>query len=242
MTDSIEQTDCLVLVPTYNEAQNLPELMGRLFALEIPGLAVLVIDDASPDGTGALAEELSSVYEGRIHVLHRARKEGLGPAYLAGYRAAVERKPEYVVQMDADLSHPPELLPKLLECIQGCDLAIASRYTPGGGVAPGWGLRRRLLSRGGNLYARLVTGIPVRDATSGFRCFRRQVLEDLRSETIRCRGFGFQIEVAYRAWRQGFRLQELPFVFTERGDGTSKISIAIILEALWRLPQLRLGR
>ncbi len=234
-----DHVSCLVLVPTYNEAQNLPALMERLFALGLPDVAALVIDDSSPDGTGELAERLSSLYGERIFVLHRTTKEGLGPAYLAGYKRALEIQPTYVAQMDADLSHPPELLPRLLECLESCDVAIASRYVSGGGVAPEWGIARRLLSRGGNLYARLITGIPVRDITSGFRCFRREVLERLRERPIRCRSFGFQVEVAYWAWRQQFRLREIPFTFALRSNGASKISANTVLEALWRLPQLR---
>ena len=242
MREPSTQTSCLILIPTYNESQNLPELMKRIFELGLPALEVLIIDDASPDGTGLLAEDLSKRYENRIHVLHRDRKEGLGPAYLAGYTEALARNSQYIVQMDADLSHPPEFLPKLLESAEGCDMAIASRYITGGGVDQSWGIRRRLLSRLGNMYSRIITNMPIRDATSGFRCFHRSVLEYLCQQTIRCRGFGFQIEVTYHVWRQGFRLEEIPFVFAERDSGDSKISMAIIIEAIVRLPQIRLDR
>ena len=234
-----------VVAPTYNEAQNLPELVGRLFEETLPELEILVVDDASPDGTGAIADSLAEKHPGRLHVIHREGKLGLASAYRDGFREALRLGADIIAQIDADLSHPPEhvidLVTPVLE--DRADVVIASRYVDGGGADPNWPWRRKALSRGGNIYAQMVTGMPVRDSTSGFRCFRRGVLErDGLIDRPRCKGFGFQAEMAYHCWREGFRIQEIPYVFYDREKGTSKISMRIVVEALWRLPQLRLPK
>lgn len=234
-----------VVVPTYNEAQNLPDLVRRLFDEDIPGLEILVVDDASPDGTGDLADSLAQQHPGQFHVLHRKGKLGLASAYRDGFREALRLGATVIAQIDADLSHPPEHVVKLIAPIlEGkADVVIASRYVSGGSADPDWPLHRKALSKGGNIYARLVTGMPINDSTSGFRCFRSEVLEkDGLIDRPKCRGFGFQAEMAYHCWREGFRIQEVPYVFHDREKGSSKISMNIVVEALVRLPQLRLSR
>ncbi len=234
-----DQTTYVVL-PTYNERENLRPLAEALLALPVPGLRLLVVDDASPDGTGQLAEELASQHPGRVEVLHRAGKRGLGTAYAQGFALALERGADYVVQMDADFSHPPEVVPALLAALAEHDVAIGSRYTRGGGTDPRWTWRRKLISRSANLYARLVLGLPLADVTGGFKAFRRQVLEAINLESLHATGFGFQVEVNYRCHRLGFRLAEVPFVFQERRWGRSKIGLGMVLEALWKLWYLKL--
>lgn len=229
----------LVAVPTYNEAGNLPTLVQHLFDLHIPDMEVLVVDDNSPDGTAALAEGLGKERSGKVHVLRRPRKEGLGPAYIAGFREALRLQADLVIQMDADLSHPPEYIPALLEALTACDVVVGSRYMPGGGVASNWGLARRLLSRSGDLYVRWVMGLRLKDTKSGFKGFRREVLERFPWESLRSKGFVFQAEMMYRCQQMGFRLQEVPYVFQERRSGGSKMSLSIVLEALWRSFQIR---
>ena len=232
----------VVVVPTYNEASNLPRLASRLFALEMPSIHLLVVDDASPDGTGQVAEGLTGEYPGRVRVLHREGKQGLGTAYVEGFRHALDWDADVVVEMDADLSHDPQYLLALLDKMPDYDVAVASRYIPGGGADPGWGLGRRLLSQGGNTYARLVTGLRVRDSTSGFKALRRQVVESIDMDAFRCKGFAFQIEMAYACQRKGFKVAEVPISFIDRGIGTSKLSTAIVLEALWNVFWMRWRR
>ena len=232
----------LVVVPTYNEAGSLPDLVQHLFDLNVPGLELLVVDDNSPDGTAAVAEALESRHPHRIHLLRRPRKEGIGPAYIAGFREALRLGASVIVQMDADLSHPPEYIPALLAATKTCDVVVGSRYIPGGGVAGNWGLLRRLLSRGGDLYVQRVMGLRIHDTNSGFKGFRREVLEQLHLETLRSKGFIFQAEVVYRCQQMGSRIQEVPFIFQERRAGRSKMSLPIVVEALWRSFQTRWTR
>lgn len=226
----------LVVVPTYNERENLRPLLTRLHTTA-PHVDVLVVDDASPDGTGELADELAAA-DPRVRVLHRAGKAGLGAAYLAGFALALEGEHTVVVEMDADGSHAPEDLPALLAALDRAedpaDVVLGSRYVPGGQVV-NWPVHRRLLSRGGSLYARLALGVPVRDMTGGYRAFRRQVLEELELDDVASQGYCFQIDLAWRAIRAGFRVREVPITFVERERGTSKMHGAIVGEALWRV-------
>ena len=225
-------------MPTYEERDNLEPMLHALAEVLGPDDRVLVIDDNSPDGTGELADRLAEELP-FVDVLHRERKEGLGPAYLAGFRAALERGAELVLEMDCDFSHDPADVPRLMAAADGADLVLGSRYVPGGGVRH-WGLLRRLVSRGASLYTRLLL-MPVRDSTGGFKCFRREVLERLDLEAIGARGYMFQIETTYRARRLGFRVVEIPITFVDREVGGSKMSRAIVLEAVWRVPALRLA-
>lgn len=229
-----------VVVPTYNEAANLPTLVEQLAALALPGLHLLVVDDGSPDGTGEVARHLAPRLEGRVHVLERPGKLGLGSAYKQGFAWALEHGADYIVEMDADLSHSPSYLPRMLERIQHADVVVGSRWTKGGGVDSNWGLSRRLLSRGGSLYARLCLGLRVRDTTTGFKCFRREALAGLNFAEIKSSGFGFQVEMAWLCQRQGYQVEELPIRFVERTTGKSKLSLRIIVEALWRVAAIRL--
>jgi dolichol-phosphate mannosyltransferase len=222
-------------VPTYDERENLEPMVRALRDL---GLGVLVIDDSSPDGTGELADRLAAELE-HVEVLHRERKEGLGPAYLAGFRHVLAGDAELVLQIDCDFSHDPADVPRLLEAALEADLVLGSRYVPGGRVE-NWGLLRRLVSAGGSLYARVVLGVPVRDLTGGFKCFRRRVLETIDLDAVSTRGYAFQIETTYRALRAGFRVVEVPIAFADRTRGGSKMSKAIVLEAIWKVPALRL--
>ncbi len=229
-----------VILPTYNEAENLEQVVGAILDALPTHRRVLIVDDNSPDGTGELAERLAAADQA-VSVLHRERKEGLGPAYLAGFRIALEAGAERIVEMDADLSHDPAYLPELIGATESADLAIGSRYVPGGGVTE-WGALRRMISRGGSAYARLALGVPIRDLTGGFKCFRRIVLETIDLDAIEARGYAFQVETTYRAIKAGFRVVEVPIVFKERADGTSKMSKAIVAEAIWRVPAMRLRR
>jgi dolichol-phosphate mannosyltransferase len=229
-----------LVLPTYNEAGNIEPLVGAARAKLPPGAQVLIVDDGSPDGTGAIAERLAERHE-NVHVLHRARKEGLGSAYVAGFRRALERGAGFVLEMDSDFSHDPAYLPRLLDAAKRADLALGSRYVEGGGVSD-WGPLRRAISRGGSAYARWVLGVPVRDLTGGFKCFRREVLEAIDLDGITTRGYAFQVEMTYRAIRRGFEVVEVPIVFRERRVGKSKMDLSIVAEAVWRLPLLRFGR
>jgi dolichol-phosphate mannosyltransferase len=232
--------DLTLVIPTYNEADNLPKLFETLFNQEIPDLKVLVVDDNSPDGTGHLAEDLSNQYEGRISVLHRPGKLGLGTAYIQGFKTALEDGAEAVGQMDADFSHPANKLPQMLEAINSCDVVVGSRYVDGGSVDERWPLWRRGLSAFGNQYARAILKIPVQDVTGGFRVWRREVLSTLPLDNVRSSGYAFQVEMAYLAYLKGFQFKEIPIYFADRQWGKSKMSFRIQLEAALRVWQMKL--
>jgi dolichol-phosphate mannosyltransferase len=234
-------TSAWLILPTYNEAENLEPMVGAV----LPRLAeaetsptVLVVDDASPDGTGRIADQLASELA-EVQVLHRPRKDGLGRAYLAGFSAALEGGADLVLQMDCDFSHDPADLPRLVAAADAADLVLGSRYVPGGGVE-NWALRRRIQSRGGCAYARLILGVPVRDLTGGFKCWRRSTLEALDFDGVDAHGYGFQIEMTFRAVQAGLSVAEVPIVFRERREGQSKMTARITLEAVWKVPALRL--
>ncbi|HKX24791.1 MAG TPA: polyprenol monophosphomannose synthase [Actinomycetota bacterium] len=227
----------LVIVPTYNESRNLPQIVPAVLAQDVR-LEVLVVDDSSPDGTGALADDMAA-RNPRIHVLHRGEKEGLGRAYLAGFRWALDRGYEYVLEMDADFSHDPKFLPKFLAAVEHADLVIGSRYKTGVNVI-NWPMARLLLSYFANVYARVVTGLPLTDATGGFKCFRRRVLEAVDLDRVRSNGYAFQIEMSFRAWKKGMRIVEIPIVFVDRVEGQSKMNKRIVREAVWMVWWLRL--
>lgn len=229
----------LVCLPTYNERENLEPMVRALAGVLGPDDGVLVVDDGSPDGTGQLAEQLTRELP-FVDVLHRPAKAGLGPAYLAGFRRALERGAELVLEMDCDFSHAPEDVPRLIAAAEQADLVLGSRYVDGGGVR-NWGLVRRTISRGGSLYAQLLLGVDVRDLTGGFKCYRRAVLERIDLDAIGSLGYAFQIETTYRAARAGFRVVEIPITFTDRQTGGSKMSRTIVLEAVWKVPALRLA-
>ncbi|HEY3079260.1 MAG TPA: polyprenol monophosphomannose synthase [Chloroflexota bacterium] len=226
----------LVVVPTYNERDNLEPLVGAILE-QGADFSLLVVDDNSPDGTGELAENLRPGWPGRIDVLHRPGKLGLGTAYIAGFKWALARGYDYVLEMDADFSHEPSVLPRLLAAGRDSDLALGSRYVPGGGT-PDWSLSRRIISRGGSLYARTILGLPVRDLTGGFKCFPRRTLEALDLDAVRSEGYAFQIELTYRVFQLGGRIREIPITFPDRRVGQSKMSGRIVREAMlavWRM-------
>ena len=226
-----------ICLPTYNEAENLERMIR---ALEPVGASVLVIDDNSPDGTGEIADRLAVELDW-VDVLHRERKQGLGPAYLAGFRRALAGGAELIVEMDCDFSHDPTAVPCLIAAAEaGADLVLGSRYVEGGSVSDDWGIVRRAVSTGGSLYARIILGVPVRDLTGGFKCFRRAVLEAIDLDAVQAKGYAFQIELTYRARRKGFRVVEVPIRFVDRTHGGSKMSRTIVLEAIWKVPELRL--
>jgi dolichol-phosphate mannosyltransferase len=225
----------VVCLPTYNEYENLERMLR---SLADKGVEVLVIDDNSPDGTGELADRLAAEL-GFVSVLHRQLKEGLGPAYLAGFRRALAEGAELVLEMDADFSHDPADVPRLLAAAADADLVLGSRYVEGGSI-PNWGRVRRFISSGGSWYARVLLGVDVRDLTCGFRCYRRAVLQAIDLDAIDSRGYAFQIEGTYRALRAGFRVVEIPITFVDREHGGSKMSRSIVLEAIWKVPILRL--
>jgi dolichol-phosphate mannosyltransferase len=229
-----------VILPTYNEAANLEPLVKAVRERLPESRRVLIVDDSSPDGTGEIADRLAAEYDD-VAVLHRAVKKGLGPAYIAGFRVALAEGAELVIEMDADFSHDPAYLPQLLRAAGEADLVIGSRYVPGGGVTE-WGPVRRFISRGGSAYARTALGIEIRDVTGGFKCLRRRVLEGIDLDSIDSLGYAFQVEVTYRAIEAGFRVVEIPIVFRDRQQGRSKMSNAIIAEAMWRVPAMRLKR
>lgn len=227
----------LVIVPTYNESENLPRLIPSVLSRD-PRLEVLVVDDASPDGTGALAESIAAG-EPRVHVLHRAGKLGLGTAYLDGFRWGIARGYDVLFEMDADFSHDPAHLPQFLEEIEHYDVVLGSRYLEGRVTVVNWPIGRLLLSYFANVYARWVTGLPVADATGGFKAFRREVLEAIELDRVESNGYAFQIEMSFRAWKKGFRLGEIPIMFVDRDLGESKMSKKIVREAVWRVWRLR---
>lgn len=222
----------LVVIPTYDERDNLGPIVSRLHAA-VPEADVLIVDDGSPDGTGELADAMAAA-DPRITVLHRTEKAGLGAAYLAGFAVALRGRHQVVVEMDADGSHSPEDLPMLLLALRDADLALGSRYVAGGQVLH-WPAHRQWLSRGGNLYSRLALGVPIRDLTGGFRAFRRQVLEEVDLTEVASQGYCFQVDVAWRALQAGFRVHEVPITFVEREVGRSKMSGSIVVEALWNV-------
>jgi dolichol-phosphate mannosyltransferase len=228
----------LVCLPTYNERENLPSLVDEL--LDTAPVDVLVIDDASPDGTGRVADLIAKRSGGRLHVLHRGKKLGLGTAYVDGFRWGLERGYRLLLEMDADFSHQPRYVPALLRAAEHHDVVLGSRYIDGGGVE-NWGLLRQGLSRGGSIYARSILHVPVRDLTSGFKCFRREVLEAVDLSTVTTTGYAFQIELTWRAFRLGFRIKEVPFVFFERAGGRSKMSKDIVAEAVTAVWKMRFG-
>ena len=229
----------VVVLPTYNEAENLPQMVEALLKLGIPGLEMLVIDDGSPDGTGELAERLAKEYPGKINVLHRKGKLGLGTAYVTGFKWAIEHKADRVVQMDTDFSHPVEKVPEMVNLADKYDVVIGSRYVKGGSVDLHWTWRRRKLSSWGNTYARCITGIKAKDVTGGFKCFTRQALEGLPLHKVGSSGFTFQIEINYLCRLKGYRVTEVPILFSDRVRGTSKMSSGIIIEGLWRVWQMK---
>jgi dolichol-phosphate mannosyltransferase len=227
----------VVIVPTYNEAKNLPQIVPVILRQD-PRLEVLVVDDNSPDGTGLLADRMAEARD-RVHVLHRVAKEGLGRAYIAGFRWALDRGYDAIFEMDADFSHDPAFLPHFIAAIEDADLVLGSRYATGVNVI-NWPISRLLLSLGANFYARVVTGLPLTDSTGGYKCFRRAVLEGIDLARVRSNGYAFQIEMSFRAWKAGFRLKEIPIVFMDRVEGHSKMSRRIMREAIWMVWWLRL--
>jgi dolichol-phosphate mannosyltransferase len=227
-----------LILPTYNEAANIESFVAEVRERLPTSRRVLIVDDSSPDGTGVIADRLAAAHDD-VEVLHRPRKEGLGPAYIAGFRRALAGGAELVLEMDSDFSHDPAYLPRILEAARDADLVIGSRYVRGGAVAE-WGPLRRAVSRGGSLYSRLVLGVRVQDLTGGFKCFRREVLETIDLGSIHSRGYAFQVETTYRAIRAGFRVTEVPITFRDRRVGSSKMSRGIVAEAIWRVPAMRI--
>ncbi len=228
-----------LVVPTYNEAENLPRLVPALLALPLPELHILFVDDNSPDGTGQLAEQLAAQHKGRISVLHRPGRMGLGSAYVQSFQQALQTDTQAIGQMDADFSHPPEKIPEMVARLQDCDAVIGSRYVPGGSVDLKWPLWRKALSAWGNFYARTILGVPLRDMTGGFRLWRRESLEALPLERVVSNGYVFTVELAYLAYRRGLRFSEVPIYFADRRWGRSKMNWRIQLEAAWRVWQVK---
>jgi len=229
----------LIIIPTYNELENLRPLLQEIFSYA-QETDVLIVDDNSPDGTGKLADEIHNENP-QVHVLHRAGKLGLGTAYIAGFKYTVSHDYDAAFEMDADFSHDPRYLPDFLKAIEHADLVIGSRYIPGGGT-PNWSFLRRFISGGGNIFARFMLGIPVQDCTAGFRCYRRQVLESIDLDTIQSQGYAFQVEMAYRVMQQGFKIVETPIVFMDRRIGKSKMSRKIVIEAFIYVLRARFGK
>jgi dolichol-phosphate mannosyltransferase len=228
----------VVCLPTYNERENVERMVHELGRLLPPGGRVLVVDDGSPDGTGEIADRLAAELD-YVDVLHRPKKEGLGPAYIAGFRRALADGADLVLEMDCDFSHTPEDVPRLIAAADAADLVLGSRYVEGGGIDGDWGFLRRVVSRGGSLYASTILALRVRDLTGGFKCFNRRVLESIDLDSVTSRGYAVQIELTYRAVRRGFDVVEVPIRFVDRELGHSKMSRAIVLEAAWKVPLLR---
>jgi dolichol-phosphate mannosyltransferase len=239
---SMEPTRIAVVVPTYNEAENLPALAGELLALCLPGLSIVIVDDNSPDGTGRVADELAGRYPGRFHVLHRSGRLGLGTAYVAGFRYALEQGADYIVQMDADFSHSPRYIPQFVKAVAAYDVVIGSRYVSGGTLDERWGWWRNLLSWWANsVYTRLILGLRARDVTAGFKCWKRATLEGIGLERIRSNGYVFQVEMAFLTERLGYRFLEIPIHFEDRRIGRSKMSMRVKVEAAlhtWKIRRL----
>jgi dolichol-phosphate mannosyltransferase len=227
----------LVIVPTYNERFNIARLIPAILAQD-QCLEILVVDDGSPDGTGAIVDAIAATNP-RVHVIHRAAKLGLGTAYKAGFQWALERKFDLIFEMDADFSHNPDRLPEFLETIKEADLVLGSRYQDGHVNVVNWPMSRLFLSYAANIYARAVTGLPIFDTTGGFKCFRRNVLESIDLNSVKSNGYAFQIEMSFRAWKRGFRLVEIPIIFVDRAEGVSKMSKRIVREAVWMVWRLR---
>jgi dolichol-phosphate mannosyltransferase len=228
----------LIIIPTYNEAENLRPLLEAIFSF-VATTDILIVDDNSPDGTGELADSIA-LEDSRVHVLHRPGKLGLGTAYIGGFKYAIAYDYDAAFEMDADFSHDPRYLPDFLTAIEHADLVIGSRYVHGGGT-PNWSLVRRFISGGGNIFARFLLGIPVRDCTAGYRCYRREVLESIDLDTIQSQGYAFQVELAYRVMQQGFRIVEVPIIFMDRRVGKSKMSRKIVIEAFAYVLRTRFG-
>lgn len=227
----------LVIVPTYNERFNIARLIPAVLAQD-PSLEMLIVDDASPDGTGGVVDAIAANND-RVHVIHREGKLGLGTAYIAGFGWALERKYDLIFEMDADFSHNPELLPEFLQSVKEADVVLGSRYQGGRVNVVNWPMSRLFLSYAANIYARAVTGLPVSDTTGGFKCFRRNVLESIDLNSVKSNGYAFQIEMSFRAWKRGFRLVEIPIIFVDRTEGVSKMSKKIVREAVWMVWRLR---
>ncbi|HET9424677.1 MAG TPA: polyprenol monophosphomannose synthase [Gemmatimonadaceae bacterium] len=236
---SLEKARALVIVPTYNERENISRLIETVLAQD-PRIEMLIVDDGSPDGTAEIVDHLIAKNPGRVHIHRRPKKMGLGTAYLAGFRIAIERKYDLVLEMDADFSHDPAHLPQFLKAAENADLVLGSRYREGKVTVVNWPIARLILSYFANVYARMVTGLPVWDGTGGFKCFHRKVLEAIDLSAVRSNGYAFQIEMSFRAWKRGFRIVEIPIVFVDRTEGTSKMSGAIVREAVWMVWRLRL--
>ncbi|MFO7845902.1 MAG: polyprenol monophosphomannose synthase [Balneolaceae bacterium] len=233
-------SSAIVIIPTYNEANNIGKIIGKVLSLE-KEIDVLIVDDGSPDGTASIVKELRIENPGRIHIIEREGKQGLGTAYVAGFRYALEHDYDYICEMDADFSHNPKDLPRLVNAVENgeADLVIGSRYSDGISIV-NWPLSRLILSFAANFYARSITGLPVKDTTAGFKCIHRRVLNKINLDKIRSNGYAFQIEIHYRAWRAGFKLKEISIIFREREEGVSKMSKSIVREAIWRVWALKL--
>ena len=230
----------MVVIPTYNEADNLPSIVAELFAQPMEDLQILIVDDASPDGTGRMADELAARHSGRMHVIHRTGKLGLGTAYITGFKFALERGADYIIQMDADFSHSPNYIPVFLEKMQEHDVVVGSRYVEGGRLDEQWGMGRYFLSWFANsVYTRLLLGIKTRDATAGFKCWRRKVLETIDLDSVKSSGYVFQVEMAYLCEKLGFRVLEIPIFFEDRRIGRSKMTVPVKFEAAWRVFEIR---
>lgn len=230
----------MVVIPTYDEANNLPAIVGELWSLDMDGLEILIVDDDSPDGTGQVADELAEQYEGRFHVIHREGKLGLGTAYLTGFQYALEHSADYVFQMDADFSHSPNYIPEMLKTCQEYDVVVGSRYVPGGRLDEKWSFWRYFLSWWANsVYSKLILNLKVHDATAGFKCWRREALETIDFDTIRSNGYVFQVEMAVVTERVGLRVHELPIYFEDRRIGRSKMTVPVKFEAAWRVWEIR---